>query len=442
MRKPLEPLDIFKQRRQSLIEKLGQQALVLAAQPEFIRNGSVHHSYRVDSNMYYLTGFEEPEAILVITPYLAQQVTLFVRKKDALRETWDGFRFGPEGVKESFGIAQSFPIEELAQHLPTLLAEAEGIFYRFHRDQKMDQMLLDTLNQVRLKKGRTGLGYLPIKDSFEFIGEMRVIKSETEIYNQRVAGRISSQAHNNIMKNITNLKNERQVHGRFIYEIMNQGLAREGYGTIVAGGANACTLHYVFNDEPLKSGQLLLIDAGGEFHYQTADITRTYPVSGQWSKEQLMVYQGVLSVQQQIIDMIKPGVLWSQIQEQGSKLLIEVMLELGLLSGRAQDIFASQEFRTYYPHGIGHYLGLDVHDAGLYVASDKKTSRALEPGMILTVEPGLYIPNQDSSFLRGIGVRIEDNILVTKQGCENLTAECLKDPDLISQHIQSHYNLN
>lgn len=436
MRKPLESIENFKQRRHNLISKLGAFALVLPAHPETIRNGSVHNPYRADSNMYYLTGFEEPESVLVITPYLDKKVTLFVRKKDPLRETWDGFRYGPEGVIEHFGIDQAFPIEELEHHLSILLTEAEGVFYRFHRDEKMDRIFLETLNQVRLKKGRTGLGYLPIQDSFELLGEMRVIKSEIEIQNQRMAGQISSRAHNNIMKEVRHLKNERQVHGRFIYEIMNQGLAREGYGTIVAGGANACTLHYVFNDQPLKAGQLLLIDAGGEYHYQTADITRTYPVTGEWSKEQLIVYQGVLSVQQQVIGMIKPGVLWSNIQEQGSKLLIELMLELGLLSGRAQDIFATQEFRTYYPHGIGHYLGLDVHDAGLYIKKDSKSSRVLEPGMILTVEPGLYIPSQDSSHLRGIGIRIEDNILVTEQGFENLTLECLKDPEQITKQIQ------
>jgi Xaa-Pro aminopeptidase len=299
----------------------------------------------------------------------------------------------------------------------------------------MDQVIFRTLEKVRLSHGRSGLGYLTLRDSFQLLGEMRVIKSKHDIEIQARACELSSEAHVEVMKFVSPGKTERDIQGFFIYQIMKRGAAREGYGTIVAGGANACTLHYVFNDQTLQKDHLLLIDAGGEYCYQTADITRTYPISGQWNELQLQVYEGVLKIQKHLISMVKPGLKWSKLQEEAAQLLAELMLELGLLPGRVQDLIATGDYRKYYPHGVGHYLGLDVHDSGLYIDPNTGESRSLEPNMVLTIEPGLYIPPNDSSPYRGIGVRIEDNILVTESGCRNLTETCPKEPHDLCQLI-------
>lgn len=435
MRRPLANIQQCSERRKKLLTLLNGSSLVLSSNPEFIRNGSVHHPYRADSNLYYLTGFEEPETVLVVTPHQSSIYTLFVRTKDPLRETWDGFRYGPELTKQYFEVDEVYPIEQLESKLPELLKGAQDLYYRFQRDPNMDQVLFKTLEKVRVNQGRSGLGYLTIKDSFQLLGEMRVIKSSLDIEIHAKACQLTSDAHVEVMKFTTPGKTERDLHGFFIYQIMKRGAAREGYGTIVASGHNACTLHYVFNDGVLQSEDLLLIDAGGEYHYQTADITRTYPISGQWTDEQLEVYQGVLKIQKSLISMVKPGVKWSQLQEEASQQLAEFMLELGLLPGRVQELIGTGDYRKYYPHGVGHYLGLDVHDSGLYVNSESKESRELEPGMILTIEPGLYVPGQDRSKFRGIGVRIEDNILVTANGGRNLTESCPKEPEELTRLI-------
>jgi len=435
MRRPIANIQECLIRRKKLLDLLKGSSLVVANHPEYLRNGSVHHPYRADSNLFYLTGFEEPQSVLVVTPHRAQNFTLFVRAKDPLREIWDGFRYGPELTKQYFEIDEVYPIDQLEIMLPDLLKGAPDLYYRLQKDPSMDQIIFRTLEKVRLSHGRSGLGYLTLRDSLQLLGEMRVIKSAEDIKIQARACEISSEAHIEVMKFVTPGKTERDIHGFFIYQIMKRGAAREGYGTIVAGGANACTLHYVFNDQPLQKNQLLLIDAGGEYHYQTADITRTYPVSGQWSELQLQVYEGVLKIQKHLISMVKPGLRWAKLQEEASQLLAELILELGLLPGRVQDLIASGDYRKYYPHGVGHYLGLDVHDAGLYIDPSSGDSRPLEAGMILTIEPGLYIPLTDSSVYRGIGVRIEDDILVTESGYRNLTEKCPKEPNELCELI-------
>jgi len=435
MRKPTASVHQCIQRRNKLLQLLKGHTMVLPSHPEYIRNGSVHHFYRADSNLYYLTGFEEPEAVLVVTPHRAQVYTLFVRIKDPLRETWEGFRYGPELTKQFFSIDEVLPIEQLELLLPDLLKGAKDLYYRFKRDPDMDQLIFRTLEKVRVSHGRSGLGYLTIKDSFQLLGEMRVIKSQEDIEIHAKACELTSDAHAEVMKFVAPGKTERDVHGFFIYQIMKRGAAREGYGTIVAGGSNACTLHYVFNDQALNKKDLLLIDAGGELQYHTADITRTYPISGQWDEAQIKIYEGVLLIQKSLIEMVRPGLKWSTLQEEAARLLAELMLELGLLPGRAQELISSGDYRRYYPHGVGHYLGLDVHDSGLYVDPCTKESRELEPGMILTIEPGIYVPGSDSSIYRGIGVRIEDNILVTEKGNRNLTESCPKEASELSNLI-------
>lgn len=430
MRTPLENMKIFSERRSRLAEKMAGSALIVSAPEEFVRNGSVHFPFRQDSNFYYLTGFEEPGSIFVFRPGKTPETVLFVRKKDATRETWDGFRFGPEQAQIQFKMDQVYPIDEFENQIVDLLKGTEKLYFRRFKNAETDLRVDEALKGLKVSQGRTGFGLLPIFDADELIGELRIKKTETDLLNHRRACELTSEAHLEVMKYLKPGMNEREVHGYFIYQIMKRGAAREGYNTIVAGGASACTLHYIFNDQPLRAEDYLLIDAGGEFNYFTADITRTYPVGGEFTKAQEEVYQGVLDIQKDLIEMVKPGVPFQQLHDEGASQLTDLMLELGLLSGRKEDIIKANEHRKYYPHGIGHYLGMDVHDVGMYVDKSTATPRTLEEGMVFTIEPGLYIPALDKAAAekyRGLGVRIEDNILVTARGCENLTSKCPKE---------------
>jgi Xaa-Pro aminopeptidase len=430
MRTPLENMKTFADRRDKLAKTMAGGALILASPEETIRNGSVHHSFRQDSSLYYLTGFEEPGSIFVFRPGMTPETVLFCRTKNRERETWDGFRFGPAEAKTQFRMEQTFPLEEFDNRIVGLLKGVEKLYYRQYKNHEMDEKIRSALTSLQSGQGRTGFGLLPVLDSELLVGEVRLIKEEVDLHNMRKAGELSSLAHVEVMKAVKAGKSERELHGYFIYQIMKQGAAREGYGSIFAGGANACTLHYVFNDQALKSGDLLLVDAGGEYNYFTADITRTYPVNGKFSEPQKLVYEGVLKIQKAIIEFVKPGVKFQEFHDMGADMLTDLMLDLGLLTGRKSDIIAANEHRKYYPHGIGHFLGMDVHDTGMYYSFPQKDPRPIEPGMVFTVEPGLYIPADDTSAapeLRGIGVRIEDNILVTRNGHENLTRTCPKE---------------
>ena len=306
---------------------------------------------------------------------------------------------------------------------------ASSLYYRLYKNEDLDVKIQHALNNLRLSQGRTGYGILSIHDADEIIGELRVIKTDAEIIALKEACRITSDTHSAIMGYTKAGMTEREIHGYFIYQIMKRGAAREGYGTIVASGPNACTLHYVFNDQKLENGHLLLLDAGGEFNYFTSDITRTYPVSGKFTPAQAEVYQGVLDIQKRIIAGVKPGIFFKDMHEQATDELTDLMLRMGLLKGRKEDIIKANEQKKYYPHGVGHFLGMDVHDSGLYF--DKKGEpRKIEAGMTFTVEPGLYIPAHDTvaqAAYRGIGVRIEDNILVTTNGHEVMTRNAPKE---------------
>jgi Xaa-Pro aminopeptidase len=429
MRKPLENLKIYAERRTKLAQMIPGATLIVAAPEETIRNGSVHNSFRQDSNLYYLTGFEEPGSIFVFRPGQNPETILFVRKKDAERETWDGFRFGPEEAASQFRMDKTYVVEDFSKEIVGLLKGSEKLYFRFYKNSIMDEMVKQALLDLKSSQGRTGYGLLPVYDADELIGEVRVVKSEADLHSHRLACELSADAHIETMKYTQPGLTERELHGYFIYQIMKRGAAREGYGGIFASGANACTLHYVFNDQKLQSGDLLLVDAAGEYNYFTSDITRTYPINGKFTEAQAQVYEGVLGIQKAIIEAVKPGVFFKDLHDMGSSLLTDLMLELGLLSGRKEDIIKANQHRKYYPHGIGHFLGMDVHDAGLYFTK-KGESRAIESGMVFTVEPGLYVPANDkdaAAEYRGIGVRIEDNILVTQTGFEILTRKCPKE---------------
>ncbi len=428
-RKPTENIEIFKRRRDRVIKSMAANStLIVASNPEFIRNDDVHYPYRQDSNFYYLTGFEEPESILILRPGQKPESIMFVREKNMERETWDGFRFGPEGTKKEFGIDEVFSISDFPTKAVELLKGFDEVYYRLFKNKQADELLQNLLLSLKRVYGRSGYGLLTIKDADTFLGEFRLKKNEDDLKNQRKACEISADAHLLAMKSTKPGMSEREIQGLMTNEFYKQGSAREGYGFIVASGNNATTLHYNFNDQICENGELLLIDAGAECNFYSGDITRTYPVNGKFSAAQKKVYEGVLKVQKEIINYIKPGIYFKDLHAMGVDLLVQLMLDLGLVSGRKEDVISSLEYKKYYPHGIGHWLGMDVHDAGLYMIRGE--ARPIEAGMVFTVEPGLYIPAGDQSApseYRGMGVRIEDNILVTEKGCDVMTSGVPKE---------------
>lgn len=430
MRKPRENISIFKKRREKILASLEGSALLVGAAPEAVRNHDVEYPYRQDSNMYYLTGFEEPESICLLISGPNPQSILFVRRKDVERETWTGFRFGQEAAKAEFGFDQVYAIDEFEKKCVELLKGVDAVYYRLFKNEELDHKVKSMMQSLRLSRGRSGKGLLSIHDADKFLGEFRIFKSEAELENQRRACEITAQAHIAAMRFTRPGVNELQIQGVLAHHFMMNGATREGYGHIVASGAAATTLHYNFNDQPCKDGDLLLIDSGAEYNFYSGDITRTFPVSGKFTEIQKKVYGAVLAVQKDLVAMVKPGCSIAKLNETAIDRLTEVMLDLGLLSGRKADIISSLEYKKYYPHNVSHWLGMDVHDAGMYFINDEP--RAFEPGMIFTIEPGLYIPADDKSAppeLRGIGIRIEDNILVTANGYENLTQSCPKEID-------------
>ncbi|NUN04923.1 MAG: aminopeptidase P family protein [Bdellovibrio sp.] len=428
MRKPTFDMNIFAERRKKLGQEIAGGALVVGSHPELVRNHDVHFPYRQDSNMFYLTGWEEPDSVLIYRPGMKPETVMFVRRKDPERETWDGFRYGPEGCEREFKIDKAYHIDEFAKVAPQLLKEVDRVYYRLYKNHELDERMQGVLESVRQMQGRTGYGLLSIHDADTLIGEMRLVKSEYELTQMREACEITAQGHLAAMHFTRPGVTERQVQGVLAHHFFMKGSAREGYGYIVASGNNATTLHYNFNDQICKDGDLLLIDAGAEYNYYTGDITRTFPVNGKFTDEQARVYEAVLKVQKEIIDFVKPGIVFKDLHEMGTSLLTDAMLELGLLSGRKDDLIQALAQKKYYPHGIGHWLGLDVHDAGLYFK--KGEPRPIEANMCFTVEPGIYIPADDTSApqrYRGIGIRIEDNIRVTSAGSENMTSSVPKE---------------
>lgn len=427
-RRPSFDMTVFKERRKKLAAMAPGSAIIIPANPEYVRNNDVHHPYRQDTNLFYLTGFEEPESIFVFRPGQTPESVLFVRPKDVERETWDGFRYGPEGAAREFGIDKTYLVSDFNKVIGDLLKPVERVYYRWNLNRSFDNHLITILDNVRLAMGRTGRGALPVYDSWELLGEMRVIKTEHDIKLMRTACEISAQAHIAAMKFTRPGVTERQIHGVLLHSFFMQNADREGYGTIVGSGPAATTLHYVFNDQVCHDGDLVLIDAGAEKEYYTGDITRTFPVNGKFTPVQKKVYQAVLDIEKELIANVKPGLPFKSMQERTIEYLTEVMIEFGLLKGSKQHLIDTLAFKKYYPHGVSHYLGMDVHDAGLHVVGGEP--RNLEVGMSFTVEPGLYIPIGDETApkeFRGIGIRIEDNVVVTAAGCENLTASCPKE---------------
>lgn len=415
----------FKARRDALAKSQAGAAFVLPSNHELVRNPDVTYPFRQESNFYYLSGFEEPESVLVLTP--AGRMALFVRRRDPEKEMWEGERYGVEGAVRVFGADEAYPIEEFDRRLPELLKGAEKVFYRLGMDEGMDRRVLAALEVHRRSLGRSGKALQSIADPNEVIGEMRLFKSAEEIEIMRKACRITAAAHKQAMKEVRPGMNEFEVEALIDYVFRKNGCQRVGYGSIVAGGKNATCLHYRSNNEVLKDGDLLLIDAGGEYDYYTSDITRTFPVGRAFSKAQAKLYDLVLQSQMEAIAMTKPGAKLPLIHRRVCEVLVEGMLSLGLLKGNRDELIKSGEFRRFYPHNTSHWLGIDVHDVGFYMRNGEP--RELQAGMMFTIEPGFYVQPGDKEApaeYRDIGIRIEDDVLVTANGCEIMTADVPK----------------
>ncbi|MCM2324642.1 MAG: aminopeptidase P N-terminal domain-containing protein [Oligoflexia bacterium] len=399
---------------------------------EQVRNADVAHPFRQESNLHYLSGFEEPESVLVLAPSTTQpgshRFVLFVRRRDPERELWEGARYGVEGACSVFGAHEAFPIDEFDQRLPELLQGAEKVFYRLGRSAKSDERILKALEATRRALGRSGRGLLPIHDPGDPLGEMRLFKGEEEVALLRKASQITALAHKTAMIESRPGMNEFEIEALIDYAFRRNGCQRMGYGSIVAGGKNATCLHYTSNNEPLRDGELLLIDAGGEYGYYTSDISRTFPVGKRFSAPQAALYDLVLRSQKEAIEMSRPGVTLPAIHAHVCEVLVDGLLSLGLLAGQREELIKSGGHRRFFPHNTSHWLGMDVHDVGLYQQNGEP--RALEPGMVFTIEPGLYVQPNDSAApveYRNIGIRIEDDILITATGCENLTKDAPKE---------------
>jgi Xaa-Pro aminopeptidase len=414
------------ERRRRLAAALGEGVAVIPTAPERVRNRDSHYPYRYDSYFYYLTGFQEPEAVLVLAGGGAPRALLYCREKNPEREIWDGFRHGPEGARERFGFDEAHPVAALDEAMPALLADRPALWYPVGADAEWDARAMRWLNAVRANARAGVAAPQELHDVRAPLDEMRLLKDAHELALMRRAAAISAAAHRRAMLAARPGRREYEVEAELLHEFRVSGAQFPAYAPIVAGGANACVLHYVQNDAQLHDGALLLVDAGCELEGYAADITRTFPVSGRFSGAQREVYEIVLAAQRAAMDKVRAGNAWNEPHDAAVRVLAQGMLDLKLLAGSLDEALEKETYKRFYMHRTGHWLGLDVHDAGDYKRAG--AWRTLEPGMTLTVEPGLYIRAADDvpERLRDIGVRIEDDVLVTALECEVLTAPAPK----------------
>ena len=422
--KPSEGIAPYLERRRRLAQAMAEGVAIVATAPERPRNRDTHYPYRFDSHFYYLTGFPEPEAALVLTA--EGRSILFCREKNAEREVWDGFRHGPDAARERFGFDEAHPIAALDEKVSALLENQPALHYPVGAEAEWDARAMGWLNAVRAK-ARAGIAAPErLHDVRALIDGMRLIKDPHELGLMRRAARISAAAHRRAMQAARPGRNEYEIEAELLYEFRRNGAQFPAYAPIVAGGPNACVLHYVFNDAPLRDGDLLLIDAGCELDGYASDITRTFPVNGRFTPAQREVYEIVLAAQKAAMDKVRAGSAWNEPHDAAVRVLVQGMLDLKLVTGGIDEVLEKEAYKRFYMHRTGHWLGLDVHDAGEYKRSGQW--RRLEPGMTLTVEPGLYIRAAADvpERLHDIGVRIEDDVVVTPGACEVITAEAPK----------------
>jgi Xaa-Pro aminopeptidase len=420
--------ELHQERRARLAKLLGPgAALILASPPERTRNGDVTFKFRQDSDILYLTGFEEPGAMVVLRPDHPQTpFVMFVRPRNPADEIWTGRRAGVEGAVRNFGADIAYPIDEAEARLPELISGVTEVHYHFGREAELDERVLRLMARLRSAERRGRRAPVRLCDARLTVHEMRLFKSPDELEVQRRAADITALAHIAAMESARPGVHEYEIEGLIDYTFRKHGATGPGYPSIVGGGANATILHYVENSAKLQGGQLLLVDAGGEVEGFTADVTRTFPIGGRFSPAQRRLYEAVLDTQIAAIEAVKPGATLEAIHEQVVASLTRRLVDLGILHGDAPALVEAGAFKPYYMHRTSHWLGMDVHDVGFY--SIEGAARPLEAGMVLTIEPGLYVAEDAAApeEFRGIGVRIEDDIVVTATGYDNLTAKTPK----------------
>jgi Xaa-Pro aminopeptidase len=421
----------FEARRTQLLDAMGDGVAVFASAPLAVRNRDVEHPYRQDSDLFYLTGLDEPESVLVLTnQHEEHRAVLFVRPKKREREIWDGPRAGVEGAVEAFGADAAFPIDELAKRLPDYLGNVDRLHYRLAQNEQADAQLFDCLNLLR-RGGRRGVtAPETIIDTSVHLHEMRLRKSKDELATMRRAAEITREAHLRAMQIARPGMHEYEIDAELLHIFRKHGSERPAYESIVGSGPNATILHYRAGDRVMNDGELLLIDAGCELGYYASDVTRTFPVNGQFSDEQRAVYEVVLHAQKAGIDSVKPGTTLEALHEGTVRSITEGLVDIGLLEGDVDALIEGKKCEPFYMHRTSHWLGMDVHDVGRYYIDG--AHRPLEPGFVLTVEPGIYIAADAEGVderWRGIGVRIEDDVVVTQRGNEVLTSDIPKEID-------------
>ena len=425
--------DIHAKRRARLFEKMGRGIAIIPNAPEQRRNGDSDYPYRFDSSFYYLTGFTEPESVLVLVFGDVPQSILFCREKNIEREIWDGYRFGPDAAREKFGFDAAHPIEKLDEKLTELMGNQATLYYPLGADAHWDQRMLKLREAVRAKVRSGVKAPDEMRDIRTLINEMRLFKDAQEIIIMRKAAAISCAAHRRAMQFVRAGAFEYEVEAELLHEFCRHGARDPAYTSIVAAGANACVLHYIANDARLKQSDLLLIDAGCEFAGYASDITRTYPVSGKFTGAKKHVYEIVLAAQMAAIDAARPGNSWEAPHNAALRILIQGFIDLKLCRGTVDGVLEDESYRKYYMHRTGHWLGMDVHDVGDYKIDN--AWRSLQPGMVLTVEPGCYIRPSDDvpRALWNIGIRIEDDVAITRSGHEVLTEAAPKTVSAIEE---------
>jgi Xaa-Pro aminopeptidase len=431
--------DRWAARRARVMERIGPDgAALFVANPVRNRSNDTDFAYRPNSDLWYLTGFEEPEAAALLRPgHPEHPFVLFLRERDPKVEIWDGPRVGVEQARERVGADAAFPIERLADELPTLLAGRDPLHYSLGLDEAVDREVIRAYRKAqRTARGRTKAP-LSIVEPREAIHEMRLVKCPEEIDAIRRACRVSAEAHIHAMRNTRPGMSEYELQAEIEYVFKKGGAHSPGYPSIVGSGTNACVLHYIDNRKTMEDGELVLVDAGAEVDFYTGDVTRTWPVSGRFDGYQRQIYDLVLQAQMEAIDIVQPGLPWHRLHETTVRCITQGLVDMGILEGPVEKAIEEKTFRKFFMHGTGHWLGIDVHDVGAYARNGEK-SRPLEAGMVFTIEPGIYFHPEEEACpadFRGIGVRIEDDVLVTETGCEVLSRDAPKEPEEIEEIV-------
>src|ERR1041384_3214714 len=418
---------------QECMRRMNQKSVaIIPSAREATRSNDTQYRFRQDSDFYYLTGFEEPDSIAVVAPGKEPKYTLFVRPRDPEQEIWVGRRAGVDGAKSEFGAQESFPVAEFETKLQDILDGADKLYFRLGAYPDLDTTIIRQIAQMRALNRKPIHPPRTIVDPATIVHEMRVFKSDEEVELMQKAADIAADAHVEAMKAVRPGMKEYEVEALVERIFREQGASGPSYTSIVGAGANATVLHYINNDGELRDGDLLLIDAGAEYKGYASDITRTFPINGRFSPAQREIYDLVLETQMACVEMVRPGTTHDQLKQHSIEVLTEGMLQLGLLKGNAEEIIKEKKYEKFYMHGLGHMLGIDVHDVGRYYFGQE--SRALEPGVVMTVEPGIYIAPDSEGVpdqYRGIGVRIEDDVLCTSNGPRVLTTKVPKQAEEI-----------